>query len=310
MIKKFFLSILSLPFLLITSVRNFLYDIGFFNSYEFNIPIISVGNLVLGGTGKTPITEYLIRLLSDKYKVAVLSRGYGRKSNDFILASSNTNADIIGDEPMQYYRKYNNITISVDSNRVRGIKKLNSMNINPQVILLDDAYQHRKVKPKISILLTDYNNLYCDDNFFPFGNLREGPKNACRADIVLVTKCNENLNENEKIKVTNKLNLSIHQKIFFSSVKYLDILCNEEGQIQIDEFKNKKFTLLTGIANHSYLVNYLKNKGYDFNHISFNDHHNYSDNDIRKLNFNEVIITTEKDYVKLYERIRTKLFFK
>jgi len=155
MIKKILFWIFSIPFSLVTEIRNFLYNIGVLKSSEFNTPIISIGNLVLGGSGKTPTIEYLVRLLSYNYKVAVLSRGYGRKSTGFILADTNSDASLIGDEPMQYFRKFKNIIVSVDSNRVRGINKLINLNLKPEVVLLDDAFQHRKVKPGMSILLTD-----------------------------------------------------------------------------------------------------------------------------------------------------------
>ena len=154
MIKKILFWILCTPFLLVTSIRNLLYNIGVIKSHQFNLPIISVGNLVLGGSGKTPIIEYLVRLISDNYNVAVLSRGYGRKSTGFVLADSSSDAEIIGDEPMQYYRKFKNIIVSVDSSRVRGINKLIKLDSKPEIVLLDDAYQHRRVKPGMSILFT------------------------------------------------------------------------------------------------------------------------------------------------------------
>ena len=295
--------------MLVTSIRNFLYDFKLFSSSEFNIPVISVGNLVLGGSGKTPTIEYLIRLLSDKYKVAVLSRGYGRKSNGFIIADSNSDPSLIGDEPMQYYRKFNNIIVCVDSNRVRAINKLINSNLNPEVILLDDAYQHRKVKPKLSILLSEYSKLYSKDYVFPLGNLRESRGSANRADIIMVTKCDKNLNKNDKINIVKKLNLNNKQSIYFSYIEYSNMVYGEEGKKALSEFKNKNFTLVTGIADPSNMVNYLKNSGYNFNHISFNDHYNYLESDIVALNKNELIITTEKDYVKLCNRIQTQIFY-
>ncbi|HJN54083.1 MAG TPA: tetraacyldisaccharide 4'-kinase, partial [Flavobacteriaceae bacterium] len=204
MIKKILFWKLSIQFSLVTTIRNFLYNIGILKSFEFKIPIISVGNLVLGGSGKTPTIEYLIRLLSKKYKIAVLSRGYGRKSRGFILADNSSDASLIGDEPMQYFRKFKNIVVSVDSNRVRGIKKLINLNTKPELVLLDDAFQHRRVKTGISILLTDYDKLYVNDNIFPLGNLRESIENANRADIIVVTKCHKNISENDKIQVIQK----------------------------------------------------------------------------------------------------------
>ena len=309
LIKKFLFWKLSIQFSLVTSIRNFIYNIGVIKSHQFNLPIISVGNLVLGGSGKTPTIEYLIRLLSKNYKIAVLSRGYGRKSNGFIIADSNSDANLIGDEPMQYYRKFKNIIVSVGSNRVRGINKLIKLNSKPEIILLDDAYQHRRVKPEMSILLTKFNDLYSDDNIFPLGNLRESKSNANRADIILVTKCDKNISKDQKRHIIQKLNIGDNQKIYFSSIKYSKMLYDKESLKLLSEFKNIKFTLVTGIANSSHMVNYLKDNDFNFNHLSFKDHHNYSDSDISNINNNEIVITTEKDYVKLYSRVTTKLFY-
>ncbi len=309
LIKKILFWKLSIQFSLVTSIRNFIYNIGVIKSRQFNLPIISVGNLALGGSGKTPTIEYLIRLLSKNYKIAVLSRGYGRKSNGFIIADSNSDTNLIGDEPMQYYRKFKNITISVDSNRVRGINKLIKLNSKPEIILLDDAYQHRRVKPGMSILLTKFNDLYSDDNIFPLGNLRESKSNANRANIIIVTKCDKNISKDQKRHIIQKLNIGDNQKIYFSSIKYSKMLYDKESSKLLSEFKNIKFTLVTGIANSSHMVNYLKDNDFNFNHLSFKDHHNYSDSDISNINNNEIVITTEKDYVKLYSRVTTKLFY-
>ena len=309
LIKKILFWKLSIQFSLVTSIRNFIYNIGVIKSRQFNLPIISVGNLVLGGSGKTPTIEYLIRLLSKNYKIAVLSRGYGRKSKGFIIADSNSDTNLIGDEPMQYYRKFKNIIVSVDSNRVRGINKLIKLNSKPEIVLLDDAYQHRRVKPGMSILLTKFNDLYSDDNIFPLGNLRESKSNANRADIIIVTKCDKNISKDQKRHIIQKLNIGDNQKIYFSSIKYSKMLYDKESSKLLSEFKNIKFTLVTGIANSSHMVNYLKDNDFNFNHLSFKDHHNYSDSDISNINNNEIVITTEKDYVKLYSRVTTKLFY-
>ncbi|MEY2867889.1 MAG: hypothetical protein RIR01_289, partial [Bacteroidota bacterium] len=178
---------------LVTAIRNFLFDKGILKSYAFDLPIIAVGNLSVGGTGKTPQIEYLIRLLSTKYKVATLSRGYKRKSEGFVLADANVNAEILGDEPFQFFQKFPNIQVAVDANRKNGIEQLLSKNSKPEVILLDDAYQHRKVKAGFYILLTAYGDIYADDFMLPTGNLRESRSGAHRADVVVVTKCPPNL---------------------------------------------------------------------------------------------------------------------
>ena len=309
MIKKILFWKLSIQFSLVTTIRNFLYNVGVIKSHQFNIPIISIGNLNLGGSGKTPTIEYLVRLLSNNYKVAVLSRGYGRKSTGFILANSSSDAEIIGDEPMQYYRKFKNIIVSVDSNRVRGINRLIKLSSKPEIVLLDDAYQHRKVKPGISILLTKFNDLYSDDNIFPLGNLRESKNNANRADIIIVTKCDSDTNEDKKERVIQKLNIGDNQKIYFSSIKYSKMVYNKEGSKPLSEFRNIEFTLVTGIADSSHLINYLNDSGYNFNHMLFKDHHNFSDSDIIKIDRNNLIITTEKDYVKLFTKITSSLYY-
>ena len=309
MIKKILFWIFSIPFLLVTSIRNFLYNIGVIKSHQFNIPIISIGNLVLGGSGKTPSIEYLVRLLSNNYKVAVLSRGYGRKSTGFILADSNSDAGIIGDESMQYYRKFKNIIVSVDSNRVRGINKLIKLNSKPEIVLLDDAYQHRRVKPGMSILLTKFNDLYSEDNIFPLGNLRESKRNANRADVIIVTKCDKNINKDQKRHIIQKLNIGDNQKIYFSSIKYSKMVYDKESSKPLIEFKNIKFTLVTAIADSSHLINYLNDSGYNFNHILFKDHHDFSNSDIIKIDRNNLIITTEKDYVKLFTKITSSLYY-
>jgi tetraacyldisaccharide 4'-kinase len=185
----------------ITSIRNFLFDKGILKSTSFDIPIIAVGNLSVGGTGKTPQIEYLIRLLSDKYQVATLSRGYKRQSEGFVLASSSSNAEILGDEPFQFYQKFPNIQVAVDADRTNGIIQLLSQNEKPQVILLDDAYQHRKVKAGFYILLSSYGDLYADDFMLPTGNLRESRSGANRANIVIVTKCPKDLSDQDQEQI-------------------------------------------------------------------------------------------------------------
>ena len=186
---------------LITSLRNFLFDKNILKSHSFDLPVIAVGNLSVGGTGKTPQIEYLIRLLSDKYRVATLSRGYKRKSEGFVLADSNSNAEILGDEPFQYFQKFPNIQVAVDANRSNGIEQLLNIAPKPEIILLDDAYQHRKVKADLYILLTAYNDLYVDDYLLPVGNLRESRSGAHRAKIVIVTKCPPLLSMLERTKI-------------------------------------------------------------------------------------------------------------
>ena len=197
---------------IITSFRNFLFDIGILKSYSFSVPIIAVGNLSVGGTGKTPQIEYLIRLLSPKYKLATLSRGYKRQSKGFVLADETSNALTLGDEPYQFFTKFKNIQVAVDANRKNGIEQLLSQKVKPEIILLDDAFQHRKVKASFYILLTTYGDLFSDDWILPTGNLRESRSGAQRADLVIVTKCPVNLPLEEQNEIKNKLNLEAKQQ--------------------------------------------------------------------------------------------------
>jgi tetraacyldisaccharide 4'-kinase len=284
----------------ITSIRNFLFDKGILKSTSFDLPVIAVGNLSVGGTGKTPQIEYLIRLLSDKYKVATLSRGYKRKSEGFVLANENSNAEILGDEPFQFYQKFPDVMVAVDANRTNGIQQLLSQNEKPEIILLDDAYQHRKVKAGFYILLTSYGDLYSDDFMLPTGNLRESRSGAERASIVVVTKCPKILTEEEQTEIRLKLKLKSGQQVFFTFIDYDIFIYSKNEKITIGEIKSESKLLLAGIAKPKPFFDYLKNESDEC--LTFPDHHHFSDADlvaIRNKANGRKIITTEKDYVRL-----------
>lgn len=284
----------------ITSIRNFLFDKGVLKSTSFDLPVIAVGNLSVGGTGKTPQIEYLIRLLSDKYKVATLSRGYKRKSEGFVLANENSNAEILGDEPFQFYQKFPNVMVAVDANRTNGIQQLLSQNEKSEIILLDDAYQHRKVKAGFYILLTSYGDLYADDFMLPTGNLRESRRGAARANIVVVTKCPKILTEEEQTKIRLKLKLNAAQQVFFTFIDYDMVIFGKNEKIAVNEIKSESKLLLAGIAKPKPFFDYLKNESDEC--LTFPDHHHFSDADldaIRNKANGRKIITTEKDYVRL-----------
>ncbi|MET3027696.1 tetraacyldisaccharide 4'-kinase [Flavobacterium sp. UW10123] len=284
----------------ITSIRNFLFDKGVLKSTSFDLPVIAVGNLSVGGTGKTPQIEYLIRLLSDKYKVATLSRGYKRKSEGFVLADENANAEILGDEPFQFYQKFPNVMVAVDANRTNGITQLLSQNEKPEIILLDDAYQHRKVKAGFYILLTSYGDLYSDDFMLPTGNLRESRSGAERASIVVVTKCPKILSEEEQAEIRLKLKLKSSQQVFFTFIDYDMVIYGKNEKIAVSEIKSEPKLLLAGIAKPKPFFDYLKNESDEC--LTFPDHHHFSDADldtIRNKANGRKIITTEKDYVRL-----------
>ena len=294
----------------ITSIRNFLFDKGILKSYSFDVPVIAVGNLSIGGTGKTPQIEYLIRLLSPNYKVATLSRGYKRKSEGYILADSTSNAVILGDEPFQFYKKFKNIQVAVDADRKNGIEQLLSISKKPQVILLDDAFQHRKVKAGFYILLTSYGDLYSDDFMLPTGNLRESKSGAKRANLVIVTKCPANLSLDEQNKIKHNLKLEPNQELYFSYINYDEFIYSADTTLKVSEIENIDKLLLAGIAKPEPFFNHLQSENEE--KLVFADHHHFTENDLLAINNkaqNKIIITTEKDYVRLNGKLINKQLY-
>lgn len=295
---------------LITSFRNKLYDLNILKVKSFDIPIICVGNLSVGGTGKSPMIEYLFRLLQKEHRVAVLSRGYKRKTSGFILAEEGIKVDNIGDEPYQFKSKFSDILVAVDTDRQHGIEQLMSLKNSPDIILLDDGYQHRKVKAGLNILLTSFSKLYVDDLLLPLGDLRESKCGAKRADIVIVTKCPDGLKEEEKINIEKKLNLEGNQKLYYSTISYDESIYNNESGRLLEKLKDQKFSLVTGIANSKPFVDYLTSKGLIFEHLNYKDHYNFKAKDIEKFRKRNLILTTEKDYMRLKDKVEaSKLFY-
>nr|WP_055442942.1 tetraacyldisaccharide 4'-kinase [Lacinutrix himadriensis] len=295
---------------LVTWLRNVFYDRGIFKSKSYDFPVLAVGNLSVGGTGKTPMIEYLIVLLKDKKQVATLSRGYKRSSEGFYLADNNADAKLLGDEPFQFYRKFKkDIQVAVDADRQNGIKNLMQQETAPEVILLDDAYQHRKVKAGFYILLTTYSNLYTKDWVLPTGDLREPRAGAKRANCIVVTKCPDNLSAIEKDEIIRSINPKANQSVFFSAIRYADSVFSEEKKLGLKTLHD--FTLVTGIANATPLVNHLKTEGLQFDHLNFKDHHDFTAQDIELFKSKSLIITTEKDYVRLlqFDALKDKVFY-
>jgi tetraacyldisaccharide 4'-kinase len=292
----------------ITSIRNFLFDKGILKFYSFDIPIIAVGNLSVGGTGKTPQIEYLIRLLLPNYKIATLSRGYKRKSEGFVLANSNSNAEILGDEPFQIHQKFPNIQVAVDAVRKNGIEQLLKLEDKPEVILLDDAFQHRKVKAGFYILLSSFDDLYFNDFMLPTGNLRESRRGAKRANVIIITKCPKDLSELAQQNIIKKIGLNV--PIFFSFIDYDSEVYNEFESKKVEEIIDVDKLLLAGIAKPEPFFEYLQaEKNVK---LVYPDHHHFSEKDIveikNKAN-NKLIITTEKDYVRLKNQNFKSLFY-
>ncbi len=289
-------------------IRNKCFDKHILKSKSFEIPVISVGNLSVGGTGKSPHVEYLVRLLIEDFNVATLSRGYKRRTKGFVLADDLTTAKDIGDEPFQFKSKFENIQIAVDEKRVRGITKLQEQIPVVDVILLDDAFQHRYVKPGLSILLTDFHNLYSQDYPVPTGSLREFRSGASRADIIIVTKSAKVLSPITQNRIKDELKPQHHQNLYFSYIEHGSFTPIPGINFMPD--KNKKYysiLLFAGIANSYPLEFYLKNLCIEIEILKFPDHHHYKKKDItrivetfdRILSQNKIIVTTEKDAMRL-----------
>ena len=307
---KFLLIPLSWIYHAITSIRNLLYDHQIFKSKEFDKPVISVGNITVGGTGKTPHIEYIVNLLCQKYNVAILSRGYRRKTKGYIKATPQSTVKEIGDEPKQMSLKFSGkAQVYVCEDRCKGIDNILAEGNENQVIVLDDAYQHRSVTPRVNILLTDYNRPIFEDHLLPYGRLRESASKSNRANIIIVTKCPEDLKPIDRRVIAKHLNLLPFQSIFFTNYKYLGL----KSVFGFDNIptvsQNTEILLVTGIANPQSLINHIsQNISQKITHISYPDHHNFKKKDISKITekflslpSDRIIITTEKDAVRLRE---------
>ncbi|MBL4704453.1 MAG: tetraacyldisaccharide 4'-kinase, partial [Flavobacteriales bacterium] len=292
----------------ITSFRNFLFNINVMKGTQFDLPIVSIGNLTTGGTGKSPHTEYLIRLLKEEHQVATLSRGYGRSVSGFKLVDAQSTVRDCGDEPLQFKSKFPEIAVAVDKDRVNGVIEI--IKDQPQIdcILLDDAFQHRGIVPSFNILLTEYSKPFYRDWMLPTGNLREWSIGKKRANMVIVTKCPSEISEANRLKMIGKMKLNARQTVYFSTFKYGQIMAINGNELfsSLDELKSKKIILVTGIANPQPLITKMNQEGLDFQHLRFPDHHRFSDNDIVKIqnlfdtfDADKLILTTEKDAQRL-----------
>jgi tetraacyldisaccharide 4'-kinase len=305
---RFLLFPLSVIYAAIIWLRNKLYDWNILKSVPFNFPLICVGNLAVGGTGKTPMVEYLVRLLRSEYKVATLSRGYKRKTKGFAIADERTTALEIGDEPMQFHIKFPEVAVTVCEERLVAIPQLLHEKPETDVIILDDAFQHRRVKAGLNILLTEYKNLYTRDFILPAGDLRDVQTSSHRAEIIVVTKCDPSITEKDKIKLTEELGPAKAQHIFFTSIKYgtpYHLYNNQELPLT-DEMH---VLLVCGIANPKPIKKFLNESVAEYEMLRFNDHHiftiddqKYISKDLDKMEgLNKVVLTTEKDAVRLFK---------
>ena len=306
---NFLLYPLSLIYLLYTSFRNFLFDLGIIDSIEYKIPTIGIGNLSTGGTGKSIVVDYIIGKFKNKNKITTLSRGYNRNTKGFIQASNMSTAYEIGDEPFQFYSKHPEINVVVCEDRRKGMNIILKNLPDTDLCIWDDVFQHRFVKPGLMILTTTFQYPFYKDEILPVGNLRENISSAKRADLIVVTKCPDNLSQKDKISFLESLNPNDNQKVFFSSLTYMQKIKSDSEEVDIDVLEDVDFVLVTGIADSSYLVNFLKNKALKFKHLKYSDHYNFNKSSIDKitgLSLNKIILTTEKDFGRLRPKINNR----
>ena len=298
---------ISLLYHIVLSIRHKLYDWHIISAREFKNPVICVGNLNLGGTGKTPHTEYLVNLLKDSYRVATLSRGYGRKTKGFKQAESTSTYEDLGDEPLQYFRKFPEIQVAVDEDRVEGVQKLLRSPYYPEVILLDDAFQHRSIKAGFNILLTEYQHLYCDDFLIPAGTLRDVKSAAKRADLIVISKSPKEMDDAVKTTTIAKLKPLEHQKVFFSYLEYAPLRPLNEAAKAISIEDTDSILAFCGITNPKPFIEELKKRYKTIDFLHFADHHSYLENDVKTIlkrfeslgDKKKIIVTTEKDAARL-----------
>jgi tetraacyldisaccharide 4'-kinase len=308
LLKSFRYLLFPISFLygLIIWIRNWLFDKNIKKSAAFNFPVICVGNLAVGGTGKTPMTEYLVSILLPKFKTATLSRGYKRKTKGFAIANDTTTALHIGDEPMQFHKKFPELTVAVGEERLVAIPQLLHARPETEVIILDDAFQHRQVRAGFNIVLTDYRNLYTRDLMLPAGDLRDVKSSIKRADNIIVTKCKTDLSEEEKENITREIDPKSHQQVYFTEIVYnqpYHLFTLQPGTIQ----PSTDVLLLSGIANPKPLKEFLTSQVHSYDMLRFADHHIFSSDDLQDIikhfekiqSADKMILTTEKDGVRL-----------
>ena len=304
-LKYILLKPLSVLYGIGVGLRNKLFDLGIFHSHKCDLTTISVGNITVGGTGKTPHAEYLLEYLSKRVSTAYLSRGYKRSTTGFKIADEKSTASTIGDEAYQIYRKFENVTVAVDGNRVNALKKLQQHKAEPKVVVLDDAYQHRKLHPDLNILLIDYNRLTYRDLMLPLGELRESSENTDRADIIIFTKCPDTMQPVDMLSTRTQINPFPYQTLYYTSLSY-----GEPKGLFADkkiELYGKEVLLVTGIAQPQHLHKHLKQYASLITALKYPDHHRFTSYDIQEIaedyeglaNGNRVIITTEKDAARL-----------
>ena len=313
-IFRFLLFPFAIVYMLFTSLRNMFFFWGIFKEHTYDVPVLGIGNLSTGGTGKSVAINYFIDRYKEAFAVNILSRGYGRISKGFQLGSTSSTANQIGDEPLMFLKQHSDIRIGVCNNRRAGMEKLLHLpwSEKPPVYLWDDCFQHRWVKPSCMLLLTTFDKPFTRDYLLPVGNLRELSEGVARADAVIVTKCPKEISEAQKKKFKERLQLKSHQSLFFSTIRYADFIVNSEREMSLGILERISFILVTGIADPSQLLSFLNGKFLEFDHLKFSDHHIFSDKDIQSVKAKSngrMVLTTQKDYVRLSPKFNSDLLF-
>jgi tetraacyldisaccharide 4'-kinase len=286
--------------------RNWLYEKRIFKSSSFDFPVITLGNLSMGGSGKTPHTEYLIRLLQEENVVTTLSRGYGRKTNEFMIAEKGDTALMIGDEPLQYFHKFPAIHVTVEKKRVLGILYILHFLPKTEVVLLDDAFQHRALSAGLNILITDFSKPFYKDSMPPFGELREPTSGAQRAHLVIVSKCPKTLSKEQRNECISSINLP-NVPVFFSAIRYGEPYAGKSGEVLKEPLHKVEILLVTGIANPQPIYDYLDKEKISYIPLKYNDHHKFTERDCITITekfgtfttSKKIVLTTEKDFARM-----------
>ena len=313
-IFRFLLFPFAIVYMLFTSLRNVFFSLGIFKEQTYDVPVLGIGNLSTGGTGKSVAINYFIERYKSKFAVNILSRGYGRISKGFQLGSSTSTANDIGDEPLMFLKQHTEIRVGVCNNRRKGMERLLDLpwSKKPPVYLWDDCFQHRWVKPSCILLLTTFDKPFTRDFLLPVGNLRELSEGMTRADVIIVTKCPNNITASQKNAFKERLQLGSHQSLFFSKIRYADYIVNSERRMSLSILEKISFVLVTGIADPSQLLDFLNRKYLEFEHLKFSDHHIFSDKNIEHIKSKSngrMVLTTQKDYVRLSPKFNSDLLF-
>ncbi len=313
-IFRFLLFPFAIIYMFLTSLRNVFFSLGIFKERKYDVPVLGIGNLSTGGTGKSVAINYFIAHFKSRFTVNVLSRGYGRTSKGFQIGEVESTANQLGDEPLMFLKQYPEIRVGVSNSRRIGMKNLLELPLldKPPVYLWDDCFQHRWVKPSCMLLLTSFDKPFTKDYILPVGNLRELSEGISRADAIIVTKCPKDITQAQKNAFKERIQLKRHQSLFFSKIRYAEYIVNSERRMSLGILEKISFVVVTGIADPKQLLDFLKSKFLNYEHLKYGDHHIFSDRDIENIKVKSngrMVLTTQKDYMRLYQKFNSDLLF-